>query len=242
MSNDFPPTSAALTEPNGLLAVGGDLSAERLVAAYRRGIFPWFEPGQPILWWTPDPRTVLYPGALHISRSLRRRLRSECFTVSCDSCFDRVVRACAAPRADQAGTWIGPEMMTAYGQLHRAGCAHSIEVWSGSELVGGLYGVRLDAVFFGESMFSRSTDASKVAMVALVWLARRGGIGLIDCQVESAHLSSLGAVSIPRSRFEKHLSEAINIDMAELTPTTTASMPLDAQLGLALPGNTGALL
>lgn len=199
----FPPVDRALAEPNGLLAVGGDLSPERLLAAYRRGVFPWFSAGEPILWWSPDPRAVLYPHAVHVSRSLRKVLRQGRFTITRDTAFDAVARACAGPRAGQRGTWITPEMRNAYGRLHRFGLAHSLEVWRNGALVGGLYGVALGGVFFGESMFSHATDASKAALVTLAGM----GFRLIDCQVPSAHLARMGAVEIPRARFLHHLDQ-----------------------------------
>lgn len=197
--DSFPHPHRALRDPDGLLAVGGDLSADRLLAAYRRGIFPWFNADQPILWWSPDPRAVLLPGELHVSRSLKRRLRHGDYRVSVDQCFARVVSACAARRDE--GTWITPEMKRAYCELHERGHAHSVETWQGEELVGGLYGVNVGRVFFGESMFSRRSDASKVALVALVRLSRSPGLELIDCQLASAHLASLGARLLPRERF-----------------------------------------
>ncbi len=197
----FPPVSAALTEPAGLLAAGGDLSPPRLLAAYRRGIFPWYEDGQPILWWSPDPRCVLFPGDLKLSRSLRRRLRRGDFDVSFDCAFDAVISACAEPRSPSGGTWITNDMATAYNRLHALGWAHSTEVWQGGRLVGGLYGVAIGRVFFGESMFSRATDASKVALAGLVQALHPLGYEVIDCQLPSAHLERLGARPVPRSDF-----------------------------------------
>ncbi len=205
----FPDPADAATEPNGLLAVGGDLSPERLIAAYREGIFPWYENGQPILWWSPDPRAVLLPANLHISRTLRRTLRSGRFRVSVDQAFDAVLDGCMATRASP-GTWITAEMRAAYRRLHALGHAHSIETWCGSQLVGGLYGLALGRVFFGESMFSRVTDASKVALVRLVRLAESRGYPLIDCQVENRHLASLGSHLMPRPEF-LHLVRALSI-------------------------------
>ena len=203
----FPDPVLALKEPNGLLAVGGDLSVERLQAAYRRGIFPWFSEGQPILWWSPDPRMVLFPEKLKISRSLRKTLKKHPFRIGLDEAFAEVMAGCAAPREDQEGTWILPEMMEAYLELHRAGIAHSVEAWEGDDLVGGLYGVAIGHVFFGESMFTRRTDASKVAFVHLVRQLQAWGFGLIDCQMETAHLASLGAEAIPRERFHQLLEQ-----------------------------------
>lgn len=197
----FPPAEFALAEPNGLLAVGGDLSPERLIKAYRHGIFPWFNEDQPILWWSPNPRAVLFPERLHVSRSLRKFLTRHPFEITVDRDFEAVLEACAAPRRHDPGTWITPAMHRAYLQLHRMGLAHSVEAWQGDRLVGGLYGVALGRVFFGESMFSRATNASKVAFVHLVSHLRRLQYTLIDCQVSSAHLHSLGAVDIRRSVF-----------------------------------------
>ncbi|MGD2074731.1 MAG: leucyl/phenylalanyl-tRNA--protein transferase [Gammaproteobacteria bacterium] len=201
----FPDVSLALREPDGLLAVGGDLTPERILAGYRRGIFPWYSDDQPILWWSPDPRSVLYPSRLRIARSLRKTLRKCRFKVTLDRAFERIIRACAAPRPGSAGTWITPEMATAYILLHNKGYAHSAECWLGEQLVGGLYGVALGKVFFGESMFSRATDASKVAFACLVRQLESWGFGLIDCQVHSAHLASLGAEQIPRVTFIRQL-------------------------------------
>ena len=197
----FPDPECALDEPNGLLAAGGDLEPRRLLHAYRRGIFPWFSEGQPILWWSPDPRAVLWPDALKVGRSLRRTLRRGTFTITGDTAFDRVVRECAAPRAGRDGTWITPRMAAAYGRLHRAGHAHSIECWRGADLAGGLYGIAIGRVFFGESMFSRASDASKAALAHLCTL----GFGLIDCQLPNPHLARLGAVEMDRRRFRARL-------------------------------------
>lgn len=200
-SQPFPPPSRALTEPDGLLAAGGSLTPRRLLRAYRLGIFPWYSPGQPILWWSPNPRLVLFPECVRISRSLRKTIRKGLFAVTADTAFDRVIEACAGPRAGNPGTWITPEMHRAYGRLHRLGHAHSIETWRQGELAGGLYGVAVGRAFFGESMFSRASDASKVALVALALQLRRWDWAVIDCQVRTAHLSSLGAVDIPRATF-----------------------------------------
>jgi len=202
----FPPVSQALDEPPGLLAAGGDLSPERLVEAYQRGIFPWYSSGEPVLWWSPDPREVLLPAEFHASRSLQRTLRSGIFTVTEDCNFAAVVAACAESRGPGTGTWITPEMQAAYRQLHAMGHAHSIEVWHGDELAGGVYGVRSGRVFCGESMFSRRDDASKVA---LAWVARQAparGIELIDCQMPSRHLRSLGSRAMPRAQFLEFLA------------------------------------
>jgi leucyl/phenylalanyl-tRNA--protein transferase len=201
-SYSFPPTRLALRDPNGLLAVGGDLSPGRLLAAYRRGIFPWYSDDQPILWWSPHPRVILRPEELKVSRSLAKTLRNKPFEVTFDRAFERVMRACAEPRADGLGTWITEEMVAAYVELHRLGHAHSAECWLEGELVGGLYGLAIGRVFFGESMFARRTDASKVAFAHLVRHLRAWGFGLIDCQVGTEHLLSLGAHGIPRADFE----------------------------------------
>lgn len=203
----FPPPEQALDDPAGLLAAGGDLSPARLLAAYRRGIFPWYSPGQPVLWWSPDPREVLFPEEFRISRSLAKTLRNGGFSVALDRDFAGVIDGCAQPRQHSLGTWITPEMRAAYLELHRRGHAHSVEARLGGELVGGLYGVRLGGVFFGESMFSRARDASKVALAHLVAVCRRNGIAVIDCQLASRHLASLGARSIPRSQFQALLKE-----------------------------------
>jgi leucyl/phenylalanyl-tRNA--protein transferase len=203
----FPDARLAENEPNGLLAIGGDLSLERLLNAYAQGVFPWYSSGQPILWWSPAPRMVLYPNELHISRSLRRSLRRLGYELSVNQSFEDVIRACAAPRDDHPGTWLVPEMISAYIALHKAGHAHSIEVWLDDQLVGGLYGVALGQVFFGESMFSRQTDASKVALVALVHILKRHNYTVIDCQVGNPHLFSLGAREITRLDFEALLDQ-----------------------------------
>ena len=199
--SEFPPLDQALHEPDGLLAAGGDLSAERLLNAYRHGIFPWFSEGEPILWWSPDPRCVLFPDRLKISRSLRKTLKKQPFEIRFDTAFADVMHACAQPRPDQSGTWITYEMFLAYVNLHQLGYAHSVECWHQDQLVGGLYGVALGRVFFGESMFSRMTDASKVALVHLRDFIQARGFQLIDAQVHTPHLESLGAEMIPRRRF-----------------------------------------
>ena len=198
----FPPVSEALREPDGLLAAGGDLSPERLMAAYRHGIFPWYEEGQPILWWSPDPRAIIPLDGIHISRSLKKRLRKNDYRVSFDSAFPEIVKACAAPRKYASGTWITADMQQAYVELFRRGHAHSVEVWnSDNELIGGLYGVMLERIFAGESMFSRARDGSKIAMVYLAeWLQARG-IEAIDCQLPNPHLLRMGAIEIPREEF-----------------------------------------
>ena len=198
----FPPLATALRRPDGLLCGGGDLGAERLLAAYRGGIFPWFDPGQTILWWSPDPRCVFDPAQFHVSRRLRRFAGGCSFTIGADSDFAAVIDACAGPRADSTGTWIGSEMRAAYCNLHALGHAHSIEVRAPSgELVGGLYGVALGRVFFGESMFSRQSGGSKIALWALASRLGEWDFPLIDAQVESPHLVSLGARLMPREGF-----------------------------------------
>jgi leucyl/phenylalanyl-tRNA--protein transferase len=197
----FPPVNQALREPPGLLAAGGTLSPARLRAAYARGIFPWYSEGEPVLWWSPDPREVLYPTEFHVSRSLRRTLRRQAFRITEDADFPAVIEACAAARGATTGTWITAQMREAYIELHRQGFAHSVEAWSGDELVGGLYGVRTGPVFSGESMFSRRDDASKAALAWLVQQCPARGITLIDCQMESAHLRSLGSRPISRAQF-----------------------------------------
>jgi leucyl/phenylalanyl-tRNA--protein transferase len=213
----FPPLEQALEEPAGLLAAGGDLSPERLIAAYQRGIFPWYSPGQPVLWWSPDPRAVLFPEEFHCTRSLAKRLRNGGFAASLDRDFAAVIDGCAAPRAASPGTWITSEMRSAYLQLHRMGCAHSIEIWRDGVLAGGLYGVRLGAMFFGESMFSRERDASKAALAHLVAVCRRNNLAAVDCQLPSRHLASLGARSIPRSQFQALLREHVRTPSPPLT-------------------------
>jgi leucyl/phenylalanyl-tRNA--protein transferase len=205
----FPPLEQALDEPSGLLAAGGDLSTTRLLAAYRRVIFPWYSPGQPVLWWSPDPRAVLFPEEFRCTRSLAKTLRNGGFEVAFNRDFRGVIAACAAPRPQSVGTWITAEMLSAYVELHRRGYAHSIEAYLGGKLVGGLYGVRLGGVFFGESMFSHERDASKVALARLVEACVACGIVVIDCQMASAHLESLGSRRIPRTRFQGLLREHV---------------------------------
>ena len=204
----FPEVESALREPDGLLAAGGSLSPQRLLKAYRHGVFPWYSMGQPILWWSPNPRAVLYPEQLHISRSLQKTLRKNEYTVAFDTAFSEVISQCAQPRNDSRGTWLTVDMIAAYRELHRLGYAHSAETWHRGELVGGVYGVAIGKVFFGESMFTRRTDASKIAFVHLVTALRSWGYRLIDCQVTSAHLIQFGAVLISRRRFIDELARA----------------------------------
>ncbi len=205
--DDFPPLDRALSYPNGLLALGGDLKPERLLSAYRRGIFPWYSEDQPILWWSPDPRMVMFPEHFEPSRSLRKSMRNKGFTVSLDHAFENVIRRCAETfRPDQFGTWITPEMRDAYITLHYLGHAHSVECWQRGRLVGGLYGMSLGRVFFGESMFSLVPDASKVAYARLIEKLLEWGYELIDCQVYTSHLESLGARMIPREDFQALLA------------------------------------
>lgn len=202
----FPPLEKAMRDPNGLLAAGGDLTPERLQAAYRHGCFPWYQDGQPLLWWSPDPRTVLIPEELHVSRSLRKTLRQGTFEVSFDRAFAEVIRGCAAPRSYADGTWITTPMQDAYMTLYEMGIAHSVEVWSDGLLVGGLYGLAMGQLFFGESMFSRTTDASKVGFVTLVERLRDWDFKLIDCQMPTQHLERFGARGISRVAFAEALA------------------------------------
>ncbi|MEO7072252.1 MAG: leucyl/phenylalanyl-tRNA--protein transferase [Rhodanobacter sp.] len=197
----FPAPDCALVEPNGLLAFGGDLSPARLLAAYGNGIFPWFSAGEPILWWSPDPRCVFDTATLRPNRSLRRALRGSSWQITVDRAFGRVIRACAAPRVDHAGTWITTDMIDAYAALHRLGHAHSVEVWDGEDLVGGLYGIGIGHLFCGESMFSALPGGSKVALMALAHWLRQWGCPMLDAQVVNPHLLGLGAIETPRSRF-----------------------------------------
>jgi len=206
----FPPVERALKNPNGLLAAGADLSVERLLEAYRRGIFPWYSSGQPPLWWSPDPRMVLFCEELKVSRSLAKSIRNKGYEVRIDTAFAEVLRGCAAPRRYEPSTWLGADMRVAYARLHHEGYAHSFETWQGSELVGGLYGVALGRMFFGESMFSRATDASKVALVKLVEVLKARGFSMIDCQMHTPLLESLGAREIARREFLRRLSALVN--------------------------------
>ena len=206
----FPSTEAALEQPPGLLAAGGSLDTPTLVAAYKRGIFPWFSPEEPPLWWTPDPRLVFFPERFHCARRLRRRFRNAGWTVSLAQAFPEVIRACAEPRPDQPGTWISPAMIEAYEGLFHDGYGHSVEIWRDDQLIGGLYGLQLGRVFFGESMFSREPDASKAALFTLSALRGELGIRLLDAQVDSGHLRSLGAELIARTQFEDYLDRWVH--------------------------------
>ena len=222
----FPPLQRAAREPNGLLAVGGDLSPERLIQAYRHGCFPWYQEGQPLLWWSPDPRTVLYPEKLHIPRSLKKTIRSGIYEVTFDKDFEGVIRGCAGPRAQADGTWITHEMQRSYLELHRRGIAHSVEAWRDGELVGGLYGLAMGTLFFGESMFSRAADASKVAFVHLVRSLQSAGFHLIDCQMHTEHLARFGSEPISRDEFAQALSAYLPPDVQDtfsLWPSTPLS-------------------
>lgn len=202
---EFPDPENALAEPDGLLAVGGCLSPRRLVNAYRKGIFPWFNPGDPILWWCPDPRLVLIPAEIRISRSLRKTLRKKEYKITFDRAFDEVIKACAAPRRDGPGTWITEHMIKAYRQLHQLGYAHSVEAWHSDRLAGGLYGVAIGRAFFGESMFYRKSNASKAAFAVLAEKLARWNYAIIDCQVRTEHLASFGATQIPRKEFVERI-------------------------------------
>jgi leucyl/phenylalanyl-tRNA--protein transferase len=212
--DSFPPVGKALKSPNGLLCAGADLSPGRILSAYARGIFPWFSQGDPILWWSPDPRMVLFPDELKVSRTLRRVVARETYEIRVDTAFGAVMEACAAPRDGHAGTWIVPEMIAAYTRLHEMGFAHSVESWKDDNLVGGLYGIALGRVFFGESMFFKAPDASKVALVALVERLRARAFRVIDCQQATPHLASLGAREIPRKAFVQLLEDSIQYPLA----------------------------
>ncbi|HUQ89528.1 MAG TPA: leucyl/phenylalanyl-tRNA--protein transferase [Vicinamibacterales bacterium] len=211
-ADPFPAVEHALEQPDGLLAAGGSLTTRRLVDAYRRGIFPWFNEGDPILWWSPDPRTVLRPSQIHVSHSLRKKLRKESFLITIDRVFSRVLDGCAAPRPGDTGTWLSMPMRRAYTSLYSVGLAHSIEVWMDGELAGGIYGVAIGQMFFGESMFSRRTDASKIAVVRLAAQLDRWGFPLIDCQLETDHLVSLGAEHLPRRAFIAEVARLTALD------------------------------
>jgi leucyl/phenylalanyl-tRNA--protein transferase len=204
----FPDTEFAMREPDGLLAAGGDLSVERLLYAYSKGIFPWFDDGQPILWWAPDPRCDLLTRDFRTSSRMRREMRQSTACIRVNQAFSEVIRACAAPRRSQQGTWITTGMISAYESLHEQGWAHSIEVWDEGNLVGGMYGIAIDHVFFGESMFSETSNASKLAMLGLCEIMAENGVDMIDCQVVSSHLTTLGAITVPRQEFTAHLASA----------------------------------
>ena len=206
----FPPPASALKNPNGLLCAGGDLSPGRLLTAYRQGIVPWYSGDEPILWWSPDPRMTLFCEELRVSRSLAKNLRNKGFEVTIDTAFAEVIKACSEPRGGESGTWLGGEMRSAYLALHRAGHAHSFETWRDGKLVGGLYGVAIGRMYYGESMFSRAADASKVALVALVAELRARGFPMIDCQQRTPLLASLGAREIPRRQFLRRLAALVN--------------------------------
>lgn len=215
LDTPFPPAGSALQQPNGLLAIGGDLSLERLLNAYRLGIFPWFSAGEPVLWWSPDPRMVLFPMELRISRSLARRLRKNDYEIRVDSAFAEVMRACATTSSrGQDGTWITQGIIDAYCRLHECGYAHSVETWIDGQLAGGIYGVAIGRMFYGESMFYHVTDASKIAFVHLVQHLQQHGFGMLDCQMKTSHLGSLGAREIPRAEFSLKLTELVNYTQA----------------------------
>jgi len=207
--SSFPDIGLALADPNGLLAAGGDLNPQRLLEAYSSGIFPWFEEGQPVLWWSPDPRMVLFPEDLRVSKSLQKILNKPLYTVTLDEAFAEVITCCAQPRRGSPDTWITDEMQTAYMQLFDEGHAHSVEVWRDGDLVGGLYGVALGQLFFGESMFSFESNTSKIALVNLVKQLQEWNYKLIDCQISSEHLESLGAIEISREKFRQQLHELL---------------------------------
>jgi leucyl/phenylalanyl-tRNA--protein transferase len=214
----FPPVDTALAEPNGLLAASPDLSPTRLLSAYRHGIFPWYSEDQPVLWWSPDPRMVLFVDEFRASRSLRKLVKQERFETRVDSAFSDVIEACASvPRRGQLGTWITPRIVEAYAELHAHGHAHSVESWRAGQLVGGLYGVAIGRMFFGESMFAHEADASKVALTHLVAMLRRNGFPMIDCQQETAHLASFGARPIPRRMFAERLAALVDCPAPEGT-------------------------
>ena len=249
MHNPFPPTSQALDEPNGLLAIGGDLEPSTLLCAYAQGIFPWFESDQEILWWSPDPRLTLRSDSIHISRSLKKAIRQCGWRLQYDTVFADVVSHCAHADRNQpeAGTWITPDMRSAYCALHDLGVAHSVEVYETDELIGGLYGILLGNMFFGESMFSLQSNASKMAFVALAKLCRDHSIEVIDCQVHNEHLVSLGAQTMPRQDFENHLQDAIKTPMTDIlaNPLCLASnepLPLEKKLGSLLAVTVAELL
>jgi leucyl/phenylalanyl-tRNA--protein transferase len=225
----FPPVETALETPNGLLAASADLTAARLLDAYRHGIFPWYSAGQPVLWWSPDPRMVLFVDEFRVSRSLRKTVRQGCFEIRADSAFRAVIESCAAvPRTGQDGTWITSAVVAAYCALHARGAAHSVEAWQGGQLVGGLYGVAIGRMYFGESMFAHVTGASKVALVHLVGMLRARSMPLVDCQQETRHLASFGARPIPRRAFAEQVSALVNCaaPSAPWQPVPTADLPV----------------
>jgi leucyl/phenylalanyl-tRNA--protein transferase len=225
-TDGFPPPERALREPNGLLCAGGDLTPQRIVRAYVSGIFPWYSPGEPVLWWSPDPRMVLFPAEFRISHSLRKTLRKGRYRVRLDTRFEAVILACAeTPRPGQAGTWITPEIQAAYLRLHGLGYAHSVETWIGDRLAGGLYGIAIGRMFYGESMFTRVTDASKIAVAHLVRFLGERGFGLIDCQMNTSHLASLGAREIPRDDFIRGVQRLTTV------PPLCGRWPADAAAG-----------
>ena len=205
----FPPVDRALREPDGLLAAGRELTPDRILDAYRQGIFPWFSDGQPVLWWSPDPRMVLVPSEIRITRSMHKVLRNRPYEVRCDSAFEAVMRACAAPRDGQAGTWISDDMIAAYSALHARGYAHSVETWIDGRLAGGLYGMAIGRMFYGESMFSLEHDASKIALVHLARYLASLNFALIDCQMNTGHLGSMGGREIPRREFCRVMAQCI---------------------------------
>ena len=221
-TESFPPLEQALAEPNGLLAAGGDLSPKRLIEAYRHGVFPWYSEGQPLLWWSPDPRMVLFVDEFKVSRSLRRTVSRGDFEIRVDSAFRSVIEACAAPRDGQGGTWITSAMIDGYTRLHRLGYAHSVEAWVDGTLAGGLYGVVIGRMFFGESMFARKSDASKVTLVHLVDILKQRDMPLIDCQQQTAHLARFGARPIPRRAFAQALTRLVNSPQPAVVWTAAA--------------------
>lgn len=227
----FPDIAAALTVPDGLLAAGGNLAPDRLLYAYRRGVFPWFDSGQPILWWSPDPRCVMLPDSFHLARRLRRSMQNSALEISFNKAFSAVVEACAANRVGQKGTWITDEMIEAYSTLHGQGWAHSVEIWRDDELVGGLYGLAIGKAFFGESMFSQESNASKIAMWILCGLLVRHRFEILDCQVGSPHLTSLGAILMPRSEFAALLERACD-PATKFAEWPQNRMPLPALMSL----------
>lgn len=230
-ADNFPPVETALTQPDGLLCFGGDLTPNRLLSAYRQGIFPWYSEGQPIMWWSPAPRCVLYPDQIVIRRSLRKSIRNAGFTFSMNQCFDRVINACAQPRDGDPATWITAEMQNAYSHLHRLGHAHSAEIWQQGQLVGGLYGIAIGRVFFGESMFSCVRDSSKVALTCLARFLAKGEFHLIDAQVTSSHMISMGACEIDRhdftSQLDKYTSMVNNVELWQTEPVSTGEYIYD---------------